>query len=74
MLSLEENPGSVVLKKPGSVVAQGPRLPGGVGVVFQLPFMGGARDFYWSSPKLTLVTLLIIIIKRVLATVLPELV
>ena len=27
------------------MVVQGPRLPGGVGVVFQLPSMGGARIF-----------------------------
>ena len=30
---------------PGSVVAQGPRFPGGVGVVFELPSMGGACIF-----------------------------
>ena len=44
----EKISGTVVLKNyenPGSVVAQGPRFPGGVGVVFQLPFMGGARIF-----------------------------
>ena len=28
---------------PGSVVAQGPRFPGGVGVVFQLASMGEPR-------------------------------
>ena len=33
------------LGNPGSVVAQGPRLPGVVGVVFQLSSMGGARIF-----------------------------
>ena len=41
-------PGTVVLKNsgnPGSVVAKGPRFPGGVGVVFQLPSMGGAWIF-----------------------------
>ena len=48
MLSHEKFTGSVVLKNygnPGSVVTQGPRFPGGVGVVFQLPSMGGARIF-----------------------------
>ena len=46
MLSHEEIPGTVVLKtsgNPGSEVAQGPRFPGGMGVVFQLPSMEGAR-------------------------------
>ena len=48
MLSHEEIPGTVVLKKSenlGYVVAQGPRFPGGVGVVFQLLSLGGARIF-----------------------------
>ena len=48
MLSHEEIPGTVVVKNfgnPGSVVAQGPRFPGGVEVVFQLPSMGEARIF-----------------------------
>ena len=48
MFSHEKIPGTVVLKNsgnPGSVVAQGPRFPGGVGVVFPLPSMGGARIF-----------------------------
>ena len=48
MFSHEEIPGTVVLKNSenlGSVLAQGQRFPGGVGVVFQLPSMGGARIF-----------------------------
>ena len=48
LLIHEEIPGTVVLKNsvnPGSVVAQGPRFLGGVEVVFQLPFMGGAWIF-----------------------------
>ena len=48
MFSHEKIPGTVVLKNygnPGSVVVQGPRFPGGVGVVFPLPSMGGARIF-----------------------------
>ena len=48
MFTREKIPGTVVLKNSGnpcSVVAQGPRFPGGVGLVFQLPFMGGARIF-----------------------------
>ena len=48
MFIQEKIPGTVVLKNsgnPGSVVAQGPRFPRGVGVVFQLPSMGGARIF-----------------------------
>ena len=48
MLSHEEISGIVVLKNSGnsgSVVAQGSRFPGGLGVVFQLPSMGGARIF-----------------------------
>ena len=43
MFSHEKIPGTVVLKNygnPGSVVAQGPIFPGGVGVVFPLPSMG----------------------------------
>ena len=43
MLGHEEITGTVVLRNfgnPGSVVAQGSRFPGGVGVVFQFPSMG----------------------------------
>ena len=52
MLS-QEIPGTVVLKNsgnPGSVVAQGPRFPGRVGVVFQLPPIGGAQIFTGTAP------------------------
>ena len=45
MFSHEKIPWTVVLKKPGSVVPQGPRFPGVVGVVFPLSSMGGARIF-----------------------------
>ena len=48
MFSHAKIPGTVMLKNsgnPGSVVAQGPRFSGGVGVVFQLPSMGASPDF-----------------------------
>ena len=48
MLGHEEIPGTVVLRNfgnPGSVVAQGSRFPGGVGVVFSISVHGEARIF-----------------------------
>ena len=64
IFSHEKIPGTVVLKNsgnPGSVAAQGPRFLGGVGVVFPLPSMGGARIFTgtalshkYSSGKITI--------------------
>ena len=48
MLGHKEIPETVVLKysgNPGSVVAREPRFPEGVGVVFQLPSIGGALIF-----------------------------
>ena len=49
MLGHGEIPGTVVLKNsgnPGSVVAHGPRFPGGVVVSFQLLSMGGGARIF----------------------------
>ena len=48
----EKIPGTVVLKTLEIQALwwpKDPRFPGGVGVVFQLPSMGGSPDFYWNS-------------------------
>ena len=53
LLSYNKIPGTLVLKNsgnPGSVVAQGPRFPGEVGVVVQLPSMGEAWIFPETAP------------------------
>ena len=43
-------------ENPGSAVAQGPRIPGGVVLVFQLPSMGGARIFTGTALSIELLS------------------